>query len=403
VNPSPTAPPSSVAQRAFMDLLTRPLVTPASDPGLHRQVTRDAKALALAARRLGYRLTTVGRAVRLFRVPAAGTVTAPPPPLDAPSRRVLALTCVLAAACEDTSGGATLAKLSDLVAHLTSTPTSPVTAYDPGSLAHRRQLLHAARQLEHWGVLRRRTMDEHLLDEWAGAGAGIGAGYDIDRDALLLLTSPDILELALDPRAPDSDQWAATRTIRALRGLIEMPAVVYADMELGDADALRATRGLRSGEAVALTGGIVEARAEGLVLILPDEPPSTATVDWPRAAVTAWVALLMCDMAGRAGQRQPDGTVVLTDAEVDDVAEDLSTWQRDYLSKALREDPNKVRPDAETQLRHLGLLTTPPHGGWVLSPVAGRYRDPDIVRGEPAKGGPPSDSVAETTDFEELF
>ena len=371
------------AQRAFVALLTRPLVTPASDPELHRQLTRNAKTVGDAARRLGYRVATVGRAIRLVRVPAAGTVTAPPAPLDQPSRRVLALTCVLAAACEDTSGGATLAKLSDLVAQLTSAPASPVTAYDPSLLAHRRQLLWAARQLEHWGVLRRRTRDERLLDTWTEDGAGIGAGYEIDRDALLLLTSPDILALALGPGPPELDQLAATRTLRALRAIVETPAVLYAEMAADDADALRTTRGLRSSEVVALTGGHVEPRAEGLVLILPDEPPSPATVDWPRAAVAAWVALLMADLAGRSGNRQPDGTVWLTDAEVDAVAEDLHTWQGDYMSKALREDPSKVRPEAEAQLRHLGLLRSRPGGGWILSPVAGRYRDPDIVRGEP--------------------
>jgi hypothetical protein len=127
-------------QRAFVALLTRPLVTPASDPELHRQLTRNAKAVSDAARRLGYRVASVGRAIRLVRVPAAGIVTAPPSPLDQPSRRVLALTCVLAAACEDTSGGATLAKLSDLVAQITSAATSPVTAYESASLTHRRQL-----------------------------------------------------------------------------------------------------------------------------------------------------------------------------------------------------------------------------------------------------------------------
>ncbi len=370
------------SQRAFVALLSRPLVTPASDPELHRQLTRNAKAVADAARRLGYRVAIVGRAIRLVRVPAAGVVTAPPAPLDQPGRRVLALTCVLAAACEDTSGGATLARLSDLVAQNSTASTSTVTAYDPGSLAHRRALLRAAHELEHWGVLRRRTRDERLLDEWTEGGAGIGAGYDIDRDALMLLTSPDVLNLALDPDPPEPDQLAATRRLRALRALAETPAVLYAEMTPEDAEALRATRGLWSKDAMDLTGGIVEPRAEGLVLILPDEPPSPGTVDWPRAAASAWIALLMADLAGRAGTRQPDGTVVLSDAEVDDVAEDLHRWQGAYMTKALREDPAKVRPEAESELRYLGLLRTPPEGGWVLSPVAGRYRDPEIVRGD---------------------
>ena len=375
-------------QQAFVALLSRPLVTPASDPDLHRAVTRNVKGVADTARRLGYRLANVGRALRLVRVPLAGTVTAPTAPLDAPNRRVLALTCVLAAACEDTSGGATLAKLSDLVATLTSAPISAVTAYDPGQYSHRRQLLRAAHELEHWGVLRRRTRDERLLDTWAEGGDGIGAGYEIDRDALLLLTSPDVLALALDPGPPDAEQLAATRTLRALRTLVETPAVLYAEMDPEDAAVLRTTRGLRAGEVASFTGGHVEARTEGLLLIQPDEPPCPVTVDWPRATAASWVALLMADLAGRAGTRTEDGSALLTDSEVDDVAADLHSWRGEYMNRAMKEDPTRVRPEAETQLVFLGLLRLPASGGWQLSPVAGRYRNPDVTLGGPAASAP---------------
>ncbi len=373
-------------QRAFVGLLARPLVTPTSAPEAHRQITRNFKEVADAARRLGYRVATVGRAVRLVRVPAAGVVTAPPPPLDQPSRRILALTCVLAAACEEAGGGATLAKLSELVGQLTSTNAGTVSSYDQGVQSHRRQLLHASKMLEYWGVLHRRTFDERLLDEWTDGRGGIGAGYDIDRDALLLLTSPDVLTQALNP-APEPDQVSSTSTLRALRALIETPALLYSELSPADANALRATRGLRSSEAAALTGGHVEARSEGLVLLLPDDPASPITVDWPRSTVASWVALLMADLASGTGRRQEDGTVVLADAEVDDLAEELFASRGGYLNKALREDPTRIRPTAEAQLRHLGLLRIPESGGWILSPVAGRYRDPAVMLSE-AAGNP---------------
>lgn len=51
---------------------------------------------------------------------------------------------------------------------------STISPYDQSLLGHRRQLLRAARLLEHWGVLRRRTTEDRLLDSWAEAGAGIG-------------------------------------------------------------------------------------------------------------------------------------------------------------------------------------------------------------------------------------
>lgn len=372
------APDDGEAQRAFVALLTRPLLTPDSDPDQHRLVTRHAKSVQSAATRLGYRVTTVGRAVRLIRTPLAATVAHPTQPQPAPTRRTLAMTCVVAAACEEHGGPVTLARLSDSVAQLTATPTSPVPAYDPALLSHRRDLLRAVAELEHWGALTRRTANDALIEAWATAGEGIGAGYHVDRDALLLLTDPQTVAATLNPDPADTEQLSATRTIRALRTLIETPSVVYTDMDPTDADTLRTTRGLRASEVIALVGGHVEARTEGLVLLLPDEPPTPATVNWPRAATVSWVGLLLADTAGRYGTRSPGGTVHLDAATVDDLAEDLRTWKGTYLSKDLRDDAAKVRAAAEGELRHLGLLRTTDTGTWILSPVAGRYRDPDI-------------------------
>jgi uncharacterized protein (TIGR02678 family) len=377
-------------QRAFVGLLARPLVTPASDPALHRGVTRNARAVSASARRLGYRLATVGRAIRLVRVPVAGTVAAPPPPLDRPGRRVLALTCVLAAACEDTSGSATLARLSGIVQEITASNAATVSPYYQGLLAHRRQLLRAARLLEHWGVLRRRTAEEGLMDTWAEAGEGIGAGYEIDREALLLLTSPDVLAMALDPAPAAEDQLGSSRVLRALRELVETPAVLYHELSDADAELLRATRGLRSSEAVRITGGHVEARVEGLVLIVDDDPPSPVTIDWPRASTKSWAALLLADAVGRAGDRKPDGTARLASYEVDELVSQLHSARFDYLTKAMREDPAMLREAAQEQLVQLGLLRITATGGWILSPVAGRYRDPSVLVAGP---GPAADAA----------
>jgi uncharacterized protein (TIGR02678 family) len=384
------------AQRAFTGLLARPLVTPASDPVLHRAVTRNARAVGSSARRLGYRVATIGRAIRLVRVPLAGTVTAPPPPLDRPDRRVLALACGLAAVCEDTTGGATLARLSRLVQELSTSTASTISPYDQSLLAHRRQLLRAARLLEHWGVLRRRTAEDRLLENWAEGGGGIGAGYEIDREALLLLTSPDVLAAALDRPPAAADQVSSSAPLRALRALVETPAVLYHELSEADAQLLRSTRGLRSSEAVAMTGGHVETRAEGLILIVDDVPPSPVTLDWPRASTQSGAALLMADAASRAGQRQPDGTVRLASYEVDELVRQLHAAHKDYLTKAMQEDPSQLREAAQSQLAYLGLLRVLPAGGWVLSPVAGRYRDPGLVRSGPgdALAGPGAEPEA---------
>ena len=399
---APAAPagaaPGRSAQRAFGGLLARPLVTAASDPELYRAVARHTAEVRGAARTLGYRLAASGQAFRLVRVPVAGAVTAPPPPPDRPGRRVLALTCVLAAACAEVAGPASLGRLSGRVRDLTTGSTATVSPYDPELLAHRRQLAAAAALLEHWGVLRpvRRSCpprpaepaaapDE--LTGWATTGAGTGPEYDVDPAALELLTSPDVLTAALSPPLgpplshplgpPADDSDGASRPVRALRALVETPAVLYAELSEGDAGSLRATRGLRSSEAASLTGGQVEARAEGLILIINDEPRSPLTSDWPGDSPAGWVSLLLAGAAGRAGRRQADGTVTLTSGQVDEQASLLHAARHDDLTGSLRDDPAAVRAAAEQQLVPLGLVRVGPDGGWVLSPVAGRYRPTD--------------------------
>jgi uncharacterized protein (TIGR02678 family) len=366
--------PDRDGQRAFTGLLARPLVTAASDPALYRAVTRHAAAVSQAARTLGYRLAATGQAFRLVRVPVAGTVTAPPPPPDRPGRRVLALACVLAAACDQLTGPVTLAGLARAVQELTSGPAATVAPFDPGLLAHERQLAEAAGLLAHWGVLRPRPPA-------AGPGPAAPAEYDIDQAALELLTSPDVLSPALAPAAaaggPDpaaDDLPGASRPVRALRALVETPAVMYAELAGDDAAALRATRGLRSSEAARLTGGHVEARAEGLTVIIDDEPPSPVTSDWPGGSSPGQVSLLLADAAGRAGERQPDGTVTLTSDQAEEQASAVQAAHQPELAGPLRDDPAAVRAAAEQQLAALGLLRIRPDGGWVLSPAAGRYR-----------------------------
>jgi len=368
------------AQRAFLGLLARPLVTPATDAGLHRQVVQRQQIVTDYARRAGYRIQRVGHAVRLIRVPLGGEVTAPPRPDGAPDRRLLSLACRVAACCEEISGAVTLQRLSDMVRDLSAAPGVHLSGYDPDDRVQRIQLRDAAGILAHWGVLRRRTSDERLLDEWTESGAGPGAGYEVDRDALLLMTSPDVLSLALSPEPADEEEQAATRTLRHLRALLETPHLAYADLPPAEADALRQSRGLRAGDLAQMTGGSLEARAEGLLLVLTDDEQTPATVaDWPRPRAADWVALLDADQAGRDGTRLPDGRVHLTNADVDMVIGYLVDDRGAYMNKVQKTVPGAVRRDAETRLTELGLLTVAADGAWTLAAVAGRYRDPTIT------------------------
>ena len=101
--------------------------------------------------------------------------------------------------------------------------------------------------------------------------------------------------------------------------------------------------------------------------------PATGPVTAPRAG-SRW---LLAGAAGRAGQRQPDGTVTLTSGQVDEQASLLHAARQGDLTGSLRDDPAAVRAAAEQRLVPLGLVRIGPDGGWVLSPVAGRYRPTD--------------------------
>lgn len=195
------------------------------------------------------------------------------------------------------------------------------------------------------------------------------------------MTNPDVLGMALHPEPADEDEeLSGTRTLHHLRALLETPQVAYADLPEADAEALRTARGLRAGDVAQMTGGTLEARAEGLLLVLTDDEQTPPTVaEWPRPRAADWVALLAADQAGRDGTRLPDGTVYLTNAEVDAVIDYLVDDRGEYMNKPQKTVPGVVRRDAETLLTELGLLTVAVDGSWTLAAAAGRYRDPTIT------------------------
>lgn len=378
----------AAARLTFLRLLCRPLVTATGDRDLYRDVLRHAKQIDEYCKRLEYRRSHLGGAIRLIRNPVLGTVTSPTRPPGLPPRRVLTLAALLAAACEEVEGGVTLVKLSDLVTELCTTTDRPIRAYDPDQLAERRNLVKAADLLEYWGVLRKRTTLVADVTGWTEHRTGIGAGYDVDHEALLLFVNPDTIALAATQRARLSHddegdevyeaERRATRVIRQLRALVETPALLYADLSADERDLARTQRGLRADAVLALIGGGIEARREGLVWVSHhDDCPATMT--WPTPKTESWVALMVADKAGRDGTRHDDGTVHLTTEQVDEILDDLTGWKGEYFRRDLREDRPALRDAVEQTLTWLGLLRVHPDQSWDLSPVAGRYRDPDLI------------------------
>lgn len=381
------------AQTAFVALLTQPLLTPYAHPVPHRLARLHFRQLGEWCARCGYRLVTVGQAVRLHRPPLAGQV-AHPPPFEPPRRRDLVLTLCAAAACEDTDGTTTVQQLSDQVRALTSVGSTPVRPYNPDLRVERYALVRALARLEEVGVLRRRTSNDEALRVWEEDRVGAGAGYEVDRDALLQLTDPSIVRSQLRPQAVTADGDVAAETAREsrrgrlLRLLLETPVVLFDDLDLADADYARNQRVQLAQAAVEMTGGQVQMRDEGMLLILPPDRAvsSAATLDWPRPTAASTLTLLLLDRVLTTVEEGRDTALpsTLPSEVIDKLATELFAEKAAWLTAELKVGPERLRAVAEELLVGAGLIRRQPDGAWLVLPVAARYRDPVVTAGSVA-------------------
>lgn len=374
------------AQDTFVGLLTAPLVSARMDAARFRAVIRHRAQLSEWCARLGYRLVITGAVARLHRDPSGPQRTAAPPAWDPPPRRVLVLAALIAAACESTDVTTTVQILSDEVRALSASPGARVTPYNPDRRPERQAFIRGLDQLTALGMLLRRTSDEALLRQWEEEGTGVGGGFEIDQDALLQFTDPHTVGLALQPPSGDSPDDGdtparmATRAQRLLRILVEDTALLYADLHPLDAEYARGQRSWLADRAADMTGGTVEMRAEGMMLRLPQDRPAsaTATVQFPAATAAPWFALKMLDAATSGRKPDESGRIALGGAEVEAAA--TRVYQDNYgaLTKVMKESPGRMLSIAQEVLLGAGLIRQA-NSGWVVLPVAARYRDPKAV------------------------
>ncbi|MGH3202151.1 MAG: DUF2398 family protein [Streptosporangiaceae bacterium] len=370
------------AQEAFVGLLATPLLAARIQPAVFAAILRHRAVVGDWAARLGYRLVIAGSVVRLHRDPAGPGRTAAPPAWDPPARRDLVLLALAAAACEDTDSSTTVQELSDEVRALSA--GTRVTGYDPDRRAERQAFVRGLDRLAELGILIRRTSDETLLRQWEEEGTGVGAGYEVDRDALLQFTDPYTVERALAADPPDAgdDQSSRvhTRSQRLLRILVEDTALLYADLHPLDAEYARGQRSWLAGQAADMTGGTVETRAEGMLLQMPEDRPTTAAVTpvFPAATAGRWFALKVLDASAAEGEPDASGRIVLAGAQVDAAVTRTYTGNFRALTNEIRESPARLRSVVERILAGLGLIRTS-GDGWIIVPLAGRYRDPKAV------------------------
>jgi len=375
------------AQDTFIGLLTTPLVSARVDAARFGSLLRHRARITEWAGRLGYRLVITGTVARLHRDPAGPQRTAAPPAWDPPSRRVLVLAALIAAACEGTDITTTVQVLSDEVRALSASPGARIVAYDPDRRVERQAFVRGLDQLASLGILLRRTSDEALLRKWEEDGTGVGAGFEIDRDVLLQFTDPYTVELAFRPEEPEGEDddsaaavRAATRSQRLLRTLVEDTALLYADLHPLDAEYARSQRSWLADRAVDMTGGAVEMREEGMLLRLAADRPASAaaTAQFPAATASAWFALKTLDAVMSYRLPNDPGWITLTRAEAETVAGRVYRDNFGALTKALKESPSKMFDVVEQVLSGCGLIRVT-SAGWTVSPVAARYRDPKAV------------------------
>lgn len=194
-------------QRAFVGLLSCPLVTPWSNETLYLLVHRHFHTLRTWCARVDYRLMHVEQSYRLRRLPLSqtlfNTVTGAnpslgvtiPPQAETPTRGQLLLR-LYAAACLDgqNRSSVTLQDLSNEVRN--SAAARNGWPYNPESRWHRKMFIDAVAWLVTSGVLEERTSSEMLLN-WENTGEGIGGGYLVHHDALMLLLDTEDITLAL--------------------------------------------------------------------------------------------------------------------------------------------------------------------------------------------------------------
>jgi uncharacterized protein (TIGR02678 family) len=318
-----------------------------------------------------------------------------------------------------------LSELADAVA--ADADRIPALGLDPGSGAHRAAFVDVVTWLEDRGAL-------HLADgsaaAWAADPARSEALYDIDRDVLMAVYRPSrtlhhvtsIAELLGRRSAAGRDSARRDAGQRARRMLVELPVVLYAEVDETVRNALRAPAA--AADVVRLTGLDVERRAEGLALIDtgglaerrfpaggtvdqaalllvgaladrivdPDAPalprlPAPARADVRAALVYAVdggrpdvdVLTELAETAPDASDEPEPATYPLVgDGWLDATVTELVARYGKTFGAHWRADPSRLR-DAALDLLAAHRLVERVPGGVLVLPLTGRYRNVQVA------------------------
>ncbi|MFD0199929.1 MULTISPECIES: TIGR02678 family protein [Saccharothrix] len=361
-------------QRAFTALLRSPVLDRRTHPEIWPLVRVHRATLGeWFTQRLGYRLVVTDSAARLFRLPVDGAVVAPRR-FKPPTRRVLVLAILAAAAAEDAEDITTTQDLSDRVRVLSTHEDVELAHYDPDRFAERTLFVKAVHLLVSVGALRPTASDdEDQREGWAHRRDAIGGAYEVRRELLLRLVDPASLRAALTGGHDAGAPHEAAARIGLMRKLVELPVVLHEDLTDAERFYLTGQRHRVLTWCAEMTGWVVEQRAEGIALIAADE--ADTDLPFPRLRAADFAALMVLDELVRTYGADS----VVTADELGAAA----TAVRERHSKAMTNDlrvGNAVESTARDLLGALDLLR--PTGApdrWWLTAAAARYRDPRVV------------------------
>lgn len=392
------------AQRAARDLLTYGLLTPRSpDPTKFVRVRRYAARLAEQLEHLtGWVVHDTRAGVRLERrsdhLDGNGWW---PDPDHVPDARLLTVTCLVLAALERADDQILL---SDLAAAVRTAAARASVGFDIDQHVDRRTFCLAVRATERAGVL---LVRDGQLDAWRDRSGIAEALLDVERDVLrLLFLPPRPLHLVAsadellqpEPASSSRDVVRQRRRQRIVRMLLDRAVVYYDDLDEADRTYLRLEISRISTDLERFTGGLVERRAEGVALVMPQGGAGADTFPTNDGVTVAALALvndlLKADASSTAivitqppaalppparGDAAPplpsEGT--MTRLVSDELLHRAAARHITQLGEALRRDlrdPEAFVAAALGRLSAFDLVRRVP-GGVCVMPALARFRD----------------------------
>jgi uncharacterized protein (TIGR02678 family) len=285
---------------------------------------------------------------------------------------VLALLAAVAA--EDADDITTTQDLSDRVRALSRHDEVRVSEYDPDRFAERLLFVKAIDMLTSSGALRpsaKASADQ--LEGWAHQRDAIGGAYHVQRELLLRMLDPAALQAVLDPdRFTEAEPGAAVRhTI--MRRLLELPALLHADLSDAEMSYLTNQRSRILGWCVEMTGWAVEQRREGIAMIATEE--AETDLPFPRLRAVDFVAINVLDLLIKL---LPVDTP-FSEVSVRQAAAEVRARHPRAMTKDLSTDAAAARRTMEILCAlDLARPATFP-GTWSLTPPTHRFRNPKVV------------------------